>query len=122
MSGDKILTGRTGRRCPKQLKWIMVQVAHATSRVRGSRLKRFFLRVKVRRGFMVAVVALARKILSIIWHLIVKGEVWDEPLDRPRWRPKALGAVEVLLSTALDVVLRAGYTVLPRHRGTSFSW
>jgi hypothetical protein len=45
---------------------------------KGSKLRKFFLRVKARRGHNVAVVALAREILCILYHLQMKQEMFQE--------------------------------------------
>jgi len=49
----------------KHVRRMLVQVAHAISRTRSSRLKSFFMRIKAKKGTKVAVVALARKVLCI---------------------------------------------------------
>jgi hypothetical protein len=41
-------------------------------------LKRFFLRVKAKKGSNVAVVALARKVLCILHHLLINKEMYKE--------------------------------------------
>jgi len=62
------LTGRV-KSGSKNLRRMMVQVAHAVTRARDSRLRLFYLRVAARRGKKKAVVVLARKILCIIHHI-----------------------------------------------------
>jgi len=52
----------------------MIQVVHAASRTRDSRLRLFYLRVAAKWGKKKAIVALARKILCIIHHLLINGE------------------------------------------------
>jgi len=72
-SAGKNLTGSL-KQSSKNLRRIMIQVAHVASRSNNSRLRIFFLRVAARRGKKKAYVALARKILCIIHHLLVTGE------------------------------------------------
>ena len=49
-SAGKNLTGRITKQGSKWLRRIMVQVAHAAIKVRDSRLRLFYLRVKARKG------------------------------------------------------------------------
>jgi hypothetical protein len=65
----------------------MVQVAHAASKKIGSKLRKFYLRVRARRGANVAIVALARKILCILHHLLMNQEMYEEPGAAKRARP-----------------------------------
>jgi transposase len=74
-SAGKLYTGPITKMGSKHLRWILVQVAHAASRVKNSMLRRFFLRVRGRRGYNVAIVALARKILCILYHLLINQEM-----------------------------------------------
>ncbi len=57
---------------------MLVQVAHAISRTRNSNLKRFFLRVQAKSGTKKAAVALARKVLCILHHLLINREMYEE--------------------------------------------
>jgi hypothetical protein len=59
---------------------MLVEAAWAAARAPGP-LCVFFLRVRARRGQHVAVVATARKLAVLIWHLLSKGEsyVWARP-------------------------------------------
>ncbi len=56
----------------------MVEVAHAAVRVRDSKFRALFLRVKTRKGSKTAYVAVDKKMLTIIWHLLVNGEKYVE--------------------------------------------
>ena len=89
----------------------MVEVATAASKARGSRLRLFFLRVKARGGYKVAIVALARKILGIIWHLLLNGEeyVEEEFVKRTALRFRGLPATS--LGEMIAVLESAGYVV-----------
>jgi transposase len=51
------------------MRWILIQIANAASKKIGSKLRRFYLRIKARSGHEAAIIALARKILSILHHL-----------------------------------------------------
>ena len=57
---------------------MLVEVAHAIARSKAnSELKKFFLRVRKRRVAKIALIALARKILCILYHLLMKREIYQ---------------------------------------------
>jgi transposase len=66
--------GRITKLGSKWLRWILGQCAHACVKSRKShKLKRFYNRIKKRKGEQKAIVATARKMLVVIWHLIYKN-------------------------------------------------
>jgi transposase len=71
------LTGHV-KQGSKNLRRMMAQVVNAAKRCRDSRLRLFYLRVAARRGKKKAIVALTRKILCIIHHLLINGEDYVE--------------------------------------------
>jgi transposase len=80
---------------------MLVEAAWAASKTPGP-LRAFYQRVRARRGMQVAVVATARKLAVLCWHLITKGE--DYAFARPSLTAQKLRRLE----------LRAG---LPAKRG-----
>ena len=109
-TADKNLTGSL-KRGSKHLRRMMIQVAHAASRASNSRLRLFFPRVTARRGKKKAYVALARKILCIIHHLLVTGEEYLEEgfVKKIRLRMRALE--ELPLDEMVRILTGAGYLV-----------
>ena len=109
-TADKNLTGSL-KQGSKNLRRMMIQVAHVASRVGDSRLRLFFLRVAARRGKKKAYVALARKILCIIHHLLVNGEEYVEEgfVKKARVRVRALEGVP--LEEMAKILVGAGYLV-----------
>jgi transposase len=109
-TADKNLTGSL-KRGSKNLRRMMIQVAHSASRTKNSRLRLFFLRVAARRGKKKAYVALARKILCIIHHLLVNGEEYVEEgfVKKVRIRMRALEGVP--LEEMAKILVGAGYLV-----------
>ncbi|MEM3563099.1 MAG: hypothetical protein QXR19_07720 [Candidatus Jordarchaeaceae archaeon] len=92
----------------------MVQVAHAAKRVKKSQLRAFYLRVKARRGKKTAVVALARKMLSIIHHILVNREPYVEEDFKKRLRLRTSTHPSGLsLKDMAEVLRSAGYLVSP---------
>jgi transposase len=110
-TADKNLTGKI-KQGSKNLRRMMVQVAHAATRSRDSRLRQFYLRVAARRGKKKAIVALARKILCIIHHLLVNGEDYVEEgfVKLPKLSFKGLARVS--LEEMAEVLRAAGYVVV----------
>ena len=53
-------------------------MAHGGSKTKKLRLKKVYLRLLRRKGKPKAITALSRKILSIIHHLLVNREMWEE--------------------------------------------
>ncbi|MDD1753133.1 MAG: IS110 family transposase [Methanotrichaceae archaeon] len=77
-SADKLITGSITKQGSKHLRWILVQVAHAITHKKGGKLKKFFLKIKGKKGYLVAIVALARKVICILHHLLVNQEMYEE--------------------------------------------
>ncbi len=59
---------------------MLVEAAFAASRSPGP-LRAFYRRIKNRRGFQVAIVATARKMTVLCWHLVTKDQ--DYAFARP---------------------------------------
>lgn len=77
-SADKYHNGRITKRGSKVARWILTQISHAASRKKNSKLKEFFNRKKKSVGHSKAIIALARKIATIIWHLITNDEMYED--------------------------------------------
>ena len=92
----------------------MIQVAHAAKRVRNSQLRRFYLRVKARKGGKIAIVALARKILAIIYHILANREPYVEEDFKKSPRLEAPRYVNGLsLEDMAEILRNSGYLVSP---------
>ena len=72
--------GRISKAGRAQVRGVLVEAAWSASRAPGP-LRAFFQRVKARRGFPTAVVATARKMTVLAWHLITKNQ--DYAFARP---------------------------------------
>jgi transposase len=68
-SGGKRKTGRT-RKGNAWLRTTLVEAAWAASRCKGSYLKTFYWRLKLRRGANKAIVAVAHSMLQSIWYML----------------------------------------------------
>lgn len=112
-SADKMRTGRITKQGSKHLRWILVEAAQAAAKKRGSVLRRFFLRIKNRKGYNIAVVALARKILCILWHILVNKEYYTEeniPTKKVRI-PRRIGIARKSVEKSIELLVEAGYLV-----------
>ncbi len=77
-STDKYYNGRITKRGSKVARWILTQIAQAAARKKNSRLKEFFNRKKKSIGHAKAIIVLARKIATILWHLITNDEMDED--------------------------------------------
>jgi transposase len=114
-SANKLLTGSITKQGSKHIRWILVQVAQAAAKKRGSKLRKFFLRVKARKGHNVAVVALARKVLCILHHLLMNQEIYQEDgieKSRPSKIDWSFATTDRMsLQTMIQIIAKAGYEV-----------
>jgi transposase len=99
--GQPAQHGRITKQGRAHARGMLVEAAWAAAKTPGP-LHAFYERVRARRGMQVAVVATARKLATLCWHLVV-GEQ-DYAFGRPSLTDKKLRALE----------LRAG---LPARRG-----
>ena len=113
-SADKLVTGSITKQGSKHVRRMLVQVAHAISRMKNSKLKRFFLRIQAKKGKKKAVVALARKIICILHHLLVNREKYqDNEVSKAKnvklnWTSSPIQMTE---QDMISVLVSAGYTV-----------
>jgi transposase len=114
-SAGKLINGHITKHGSPHIRSMNIEVAHAIIRTkRNSRLKKFFLRIKARRGAKIGVVALARKVLCILYHLLISQETYqDDLLGKPRSNKHS--SVHSTISMSLDemirTIIKAGYEV-----------
>ena len=72
--------GRITKAGRAQVRGVLVEAAWSASRAPGP-LRAFYQRIKARRGFQVAIVATARKMSVLAWHLVSKDQ--DYAFARP---------------------------------------
>jgi transposase len=82
-SGDKKVYGRITKHGSKYLRRMLIQIAHVISKM-DNNLSRFFHRIAEKKGPKKAASALARKLLTIIHHLLVNKEEYEEPTVKPK--------------------------------------
>jgi transposase len=71
--GQPASHGRITKAGPAHARGMLVEAAWSASKAPGP-LRAFYQRVRARRGMQIAVVATARKLAVLCWHLIIKGE------------------------------------------------
>ena len=99
--GQPASHGRITKQGRAHARGMLVEAAWVAVKIPGP-LRAFFERIATRRGMQIAVVATARKLAVLCWHLVTRGE--DYAFQRPSLTEKKLRALE----------LRAG---MPARRG-----
>lgn len=82
-SGGKTYYGRITKQGSKWLRWAMIEAATKAS-IYHPELKLFYLRLKKRKGAKIARVAVARKLLENIYHMLKKNESFAQSVERMR--------------------------------------
>jgi transposase len=100
--------GRITKAGPAQARGMLVEAAFAASRTPGP-LRAFYRRVKDRRGFQIATVAVARKLAVLCWHLVTRGE------DYAFGRPSLTAHKRRKLELAAGATSRRGPVAGPSH-------
>ena len=75
-SGQRLYHGPCPNQGNKFLRWAMVEAAQTAVR-KDPRLKDFYERIKRKKGSQKAIVAAARKMLVIVFHMLAKKEVYQ---------------------------------------------
>ena len=79
-SAGKARYGHISKRGNKHLRFALVECANGISRSKNNRLRVFYERLKKSKGHRQAVVATARKLAAIIYHLLTNQEMYEDDL------------------------------------------
>ena len=90
--GQPASHGRITKQGRAHARGMLVEAAWVAVKTPGP-LRAFFERVRARRGMQIAVVATARKLAVLCWHMISRGE--DYAFARPSLTAKKLRALEL---------------------------
>jgi len=71
------------KRGSRLARWVLIQAAHAAARARNSVLRDWYVIKKTVLGTGKAIVGLARKMITIVWHLIVNDEGYVDKYTEP---------------------------------------
>ena len=82
-AGKKKKCGIT-KRGSKHIRVVLVQAAQTISNMKNTRLSRFFQRLSKKKEHNVAIVAVARKLICLIHHLLINQELYQEADCRKR--------------------------------------
>lgn len=113
-SADMLVTGSITKQGSKHVRRMLVQVAHAISRTKNSALKGFFLKIQLKKGAKKAAVALARKILCILHHLLVNKEKYQENgniKSKPFKFDRTSSPIQMTEEDMINTLVNAGYII-----------
>ena len=113
-SAGKLINGHITKHGSPHIRGMIIEVAHAIIRTkRNSKIKKFFLRIKARRGTKIGLVALARKVLCNLYHLIIRQETYqDDSLGKPRSAKYSNAqSMAMGLDDMIKTIIDAGYEV-----------
>ncbi len=68
-SGNKVITGKITKEGNRLLRWVLVQCAFVAVR-NDEKFKNFYERIKQRKGSQKAIIATARKLLTVIYAVL----------------------------------------------------
>ncbi len=102
-SAGKRRSGKTTKG-NKWLRVVLVQCAWAASRTKGTHLRQLYGRLVGRRGKKRALVAVAHRLMVIVYNVLKKGQVYEEPVqaspnrqqDKERLKQRLLKRLEKL--------------------------
>ena len=120
-SADVLVTGSITKQGSKHVRRMLVQVAHIIARSGSSKLKKFFLRVQAKKGNKKAIVALARKLVCILHHLLVNREKYLDVYASKTRKVKKINpcnnSAPIMMTEQdmINVLMNAGYVV--KHKG-----
>ena len=114
-SANVTRTGSITKQGSRHIRWILVELAHVAIRSPG-RIRTFFERLMPKTGYKKAIVAVARKMLRIVWHLLVNDEEYIDEIPRSKLvkLPKLPSKIQQiginrfieLLSKASEVIIK----------------
>jgi transposase len=93
------------KRGSRLARWIIIQTAHAAAKKKDSVFFDFYESKKEIIGKGKAAVALARKIITIVWHLIINDEIYEDKYARPKKSHKVKD-VKIPLSCSLEEAIK----------------
>lgn len=102
--------GRISKAGLSHARAMLVEAALAAAKAPGP-LRAFFIRIRARRGHQIAAVAVARKLATLCWHMLTKGEDY-------RWaRPSLVAHKRRAMELAAGLPQKKG-----NRRGSSYAY
>ncbi len=95
-SANHIMKRSITKRGSRLARWIMTQIAHAATRSRENVLRDWYETKKPIIGAGKAIIGLSRKMITIIWHLIVNDEVYVDTYSKEEeTEPKKVHTIHI---------------------------
>ncbi|MCX9087097.1 MAG: IS110 family transposase [Candidatus Methanoperedens sp.] len=112
-SAGKSSNGHITKRGNKFLRTILVLAANSIAIGRPNKLRFFYERIKAKKGHKKAIVALARKLVSIIHHLLMFKEMYsEEEMKQKNFKlPKFIPVPEFSIDDMIGILCEAGYSI-----------
>jgi transposase len=119
-AGKKKNCGIT-KRGSKHIRVVLVQAAQTISNMKNTRLSRFFQRLTKKKEHNVAIVAVARKLICLIYHLLINQELYlEDDCTKRKSRPdkscQAPSFQEEHLTDKIAAIVDAFYNLSDRNR------
>lgn len=80
-SANTNYTGSITKQGSKYLRWALIECANSAIKKPG-KLNEYFNSLLPKKGYKKAIVAVARKILRIVWHLLINNELYVDDIPR----------------------------------------
>jgi transposase len=112
-SAGKSSNGHITKKGNKFLRRILVLAANSIAIGGPNKLKFFYQRIKAKKGHKKAIVALARKLASIIHHLLKFNEIYSEEEGKQKKfkLPKFIPVEDFSIDDMIGILCEAGYSV-----------
>lgn len=112
-SAGKSSNGHITKKGNKFLRTILVLAANSIAIGRPNKLRFFYQRIKGKKGHKKAIVALARKLVSIIHHLLKFKEVYSEEEGKQKQfkLPKFIPVKDFSIDDMIGILCETGYSV-----------
>jgi transposase len=111
-SAGKSHPGHITKRGSKYLRTMVIEAGHSVARGGPSVLKDFFLHLSKKKGYKKAIVALARKILSILYHLLTNDEIYVNATGKSKKsRLPSFHLEKFDVNEIISVLSQAGYSI-----------
>jgi transposase len=112
-SAGKSSNGHITKKGNKFLRTILVLAANSIVISRPNKLRFFYQRIKAKKGHKKAIVALARKLVSIIHHLLKFKEMYleEEGKQKNFKLPKFIPVPDFSIDEMIGILCDAGYSV-----------
>ncbi len=112
-SAGKSSNGHITKKGNKFLRTILVLAANSIVISRPNKLRFFYQRIKAKKGHKKAIVALARKLVSIIHHLLKFKEIYSEEEGRQKSfkLPKFIPVPDFSIDDMIGILYEAGYSI-----------